>query len=123
MTAEETKTIREWLVAEYLKRKDDQGYRLAERELDVPEDYGNYSLYIGMCGFAFGMSPNLRKSFQEFEYRLKESALAIFLWRPDSDGSVKKSLDGPHDDDLSECTRCSGSGQVECLACDGTGDA
>jgi hypothetical protein len=108
--------IKNWVVSELLKTSNHRnGYRHAERIDELPESYGSYSVFDGIHLQGAGMRRNVREAFHEFAARRFQ--MFIFLWRPDTDGSVAKWLDHSFADDEDQ------EEERECWHCDGAGVA
>ncbi len=116
--------VRQFCIAYHLKGRPHSACTLSAD--DLPTNYGDYSVWDGVDLIAGGSTRNLRSSFQEYEHRLQNAAVPIFIWKPDTDGHIAKWLDGPREEaepDPDECSECDGTGEIICPECDGTGIA
>lgn len=91
--AQPSPNIRTWLIAQY-RARDHGDYQVACQESDLPDDYGDFSVYDGIHSIGGGYSRRLRSTFREYLDRLLRAEVPIFFWKPDSDGSTREYLDG-----------------------------
>jgi hypothetical protein len=105
--------IRAWLESQLLRKN--AGYRIWREGETLPENYGSYSVYDGADFLGGGFSRNIARTLYDYSSRLRITQLAIFIWKPDDDGSVQRWMEQDIDDELQnddddECPYCHGTG-------------
>lgn len=109
MSTSSQEVVRDWCIQRQLSEH--PTYTLAATVEDVPADYGTYALYDGADIIAFGYVRNLKTRYQEHESRMRVMLIPIFLWEPDLDGSVRKRLDAPFEEDDEDDEVCDYCGE------------
>jgi hypothetical protein len=95
------------------EERENEGWKVTLDIDDVPQEIGNYALYDGLVARGGGVTWNMRQSVLESSWfgKLKRP---IYLWFPDSDGSVALWLDGKI-----RCSECALVFEIEKLAAHG----